>query len=57
MVALYNPRNMTWSEYFTIADGHVLGVTSIGRGTARLLGMNDENRLAHRRRLIELGVF
>jgi hypothetical protein len=57
MVALYNPRNMTWIEHFIIADGHVLGITSIGRGTARLLGMNDENRLAHRRRLMELGVF
>lgn len=55
--ALFNPRTMIWSEHFVIHDAHVEGVTPSGRGTARLLDMNNEQRLRHRRELIEQGTF
>jgi hypothetical protein len=56
-VDVFNPRAMKWAEHFEIRDGLVVGVTACGRGTANLLDMNNEIRLNHRRRLIELGEF
>lgn len=56
-VALFHPRTMQWDEHFEIRDGVIVGNTACGRGTARLLDMNNENRLNHRRKLIEQGEF
>jgi HNH endonuclease len=57
MVKVFNPRKLTWSTHFEIRAGIVIGRTPCGRGTVRLLGMNDEHRLAHRRALIAQGLF
>jgi hypothetical protein len=51
-VILFNPRTMKWRDHFMIREGIVVGTTSCGRGTARLLDMNNENRVQHRRALI-----
>jgi hypothetical protein len=56
-VQLFNPRTMHWSDHFVIADARIFGTTACGRGTVRLLDMNNEQRLAHRRALIEQGEF
>jgi len=56
-VPLYNPRTMVWDDHFMIRDGCVVGTSSCGRGTVRLLDMNNETRLQHRTRLIEQGEF
>jgi hypothetical protein len=56
-VTLYNPRTMTWVEHFEIRDGWIAGLSEVGRGTMRLLDMNDVRRLAHRKELTELGEF
>jgi hypothetical protein len=48
---------MIWEEHFEIRHGIIIGLTGCGRGTARLLDMNNEGRLNHRRRLVELGEF
>ena len=56
-VAIYNPRTMSWDEHFEIRDGWIAGVSAVGRGTVRLLDMNDPRRLAHRKELIERGEF
>ena len=52
-VDVFHPRNMTWDEHFAIRDGYVVGLTPCGRGSARLLDMNNEYCLQHRRQLIE----
>ena len=52
-VPLFNPRTMNWVEHFTVHAGVILGLSLIGRGTARLLDMNDSKRLEHRKALIE----
>jgi hypothetical protein len=57
LVPLYNPRAMHWSDHFAISDERIIGTTACGRGTVRLLDMNNEARLAHRRSLIRLGEF
>ena len=44
-VDLFNPRTDEWSEHFAISAGMVVGLTPIGRATARLLNMNDLRRV------------
>lgn len=56
-VDLFNPRTMVWRDHLVIRDGYVEGITPCGRGTVRLLDMNNENRLVHRRKLIDQGEF
>lgn len=56
-IDLFNPRTMEWLDHFVIRDAFIVGVTACGRGTARLLDMNNENRLHHRRTLIEQDEF
>lgn len=56
-VDLFNPRTMNWRDHFQIHDAAILGLSALGRGTARLLDMNNEHRLNHRRQLIEQGEF
>ena len=51
-IDLFNPRHQEWGEHFTIRDAIVVGLTSSGRGTARLLNMNELHRVAFRRELI-----
>ncbi len=48
-VFLYNPYYDEWSEHFEIQDGYVLSKTAQGRGTARLLKMNDYKRVIIRK--------
>lgn len=36
-VDLFNPRTDAWSEHFVILNGRIVGLTPIGRATARLL--------------------
>ena len=50
LVPLFNPRKQGWSEHFQITDGKVVGLTAVGRGTANLLRMNEENRVEVRLR-------
>jgi hypothetical protein len=55
LVTLFNPRTMTWAEHFEVQNAWIIGLTAIGRGTLRLLDMNDARRLSHRKELIEQG--
>ena len=57
VVALFNPRNQQWSSHFTLQDARIIGISAIGRATARLLNMNDDRRIELRRDLISRGVF
>ncbi len=40
LVPLFNPRMQVWSEHFVAADGAVIGLTPVGRATAKLLKFN-----------------
>jgi HNH endonuclease len=53
---LCHPRKQLWNEHFTIRDARIVGLTSIGRVTARLLNMNDAHRVDLRRDLIGRGI-
>ncbi|PYS06240.1 MAG: HNH endonuclease [Acidobacteria bacterium] len=45
MVALFNPRQDVWTDHFVLRHGHIVGLTSTGRATARLLNMNAARRV------------
>lgn len=55
-VWLFNPREQLWDDHFAInTDGYIVGITAEGRGTARLLGMNDEDFPRLRRVIMKIG--
>lgn len=54
---LFDPRRDDWNEHFTIDRGTIVGLTSTGRATARLLNMNAPRLVRLRRELIEQGEF
>lgn len=54
-VRLFNPRFDAWDEHFRLAGAEIIGQTTIGRGTVRLLQMNSERRLRLRKQLLSTG--
>jgi hypothetical protein len=55
LVALFHPRRDHWDEHFELQGAEIVGRTSNGRATARLLQMNGRVRLHLRALLITLG--
>lgn len=45
LTRLFHPRLDDWKEHFTRRGGEVIGLSAIGRTTARLLRMNEDGRL------------
>lgn len=52
---LFNPRTQQWDEHFKFEELQIVGLTSEGRTTARLLQLNGNERLAERQRLRDSG--
>lgn len=51
---LFNPRTQVWSEHFVVLpDFSLLGITPEGRTTVSLLRLNDQRRIAERKRVKE----
>ncbi len=48
LVPLFNPRTQNWSTHFERSGSELRGLTAVGRATARLLAMNDEEQQAIR---------
>ena len=44
-VQVFIPRTDTWEEHFQLADFVVIGLTDVGRATAKLLAMNGPQRV------------
>jgi hypothetical protein len=45
IVALFHPRHERWDEHFREESNLIIGLTEIGRATARLLNMNATKRV------------
>ena len=45
LTRLFHPRSDKWTEHFSERKGEIVGLTLIGRVTARLLRMNEDGRL------------
>jgi hypothetical protein len=55
LVPLYHPRQDHWADHFHLDGALILPRTPIGRGTAALLRLNDEQRVLFRSVLLEQG--
>lgn len=56
-VLLFNPRRHKWSRHFYWEGPILIGRTAIGRATIATLRINLDHRVAHRKELIDEGVF
>ena len=54
---LFNPRLDDWDIHFTVREGRIVGITTTGRATARLLNMNSPRLVRLRRELIDQGAY
>jgi len=54
---LFNPRDQTWDDHFSLVGYEIIGKTPIGRTTLEVLEMNSSERLEHRAWLITLGLW
>ena len=54
LVRLFNPRIDQWAEHFHLDRAQIVGVTEIGMVTARLLKLNDYERILERRALLAI---
>jgi hypothetical protein len=54
VVALFNPREQTWSEYFAYRGAEIVGLTPTGRATVAVLNMNEPRRLQLRQELLDI---
>jgi 5-methylcytosine-specific restriction endonuclease McrA len=48
LIRLFNPRKDRWDEHFKFQTLHILGITNIGKATAKLLRFNDPARIDER---------
>jgi hypothetical protein len=54
---LFHPRRDIWQEHFEWSGGLLIGRTTVGRVTIRVLDINQEERVCLRQSLIREGVF
>ena len=57
VVTLFHPRTQHWQRHFRLNGALIEAMTASGRATVALLHFNDEERIAHRLGLIEIGHF
>jgi len=56
LVRFFNPRTDEWSENFRLnPNGEIEFLTEIGEVTAIILGFNNQERIAQRKEVIEIG--
>jgi hypothetical protein len=57
MVALFNPRSMSWTEHFawTDAGDRIVGLTACGRATVVTLNLNRPALVVARRAWVSVG--
>ena len=53
---LFHPRTDRWDEHFQLDAAVIIGISPIGRTTARVMNMNDADRIEVRLTAIELGL-
>lgn len=57
LVRFFNPRRDKWSDHFCLDGGVIQPLTNIGEVTARIFEFNNEQRIAERQALIEIGTY
>lgn len=54
-VDLFNPRLDSWGKHFCSMEGEIVGLSAVGRATARLLNMNAARRVELRKIWLDEG--
>jgi hypothetical protein len=57
LVPFYNPRQQEWSVHFRLEGAIIQPLTAKGRVTAKMLRLNDPERVEERERLIEVELY
>src|SRR5438309_173912 len=57
LTRLFNPREDRWNDHFEWNGPLLVGLTAEGRTTVAVLAINLAPRMAHRRSLIDEGLF
>ncbi len=57
LVPFFNPRTQRWEDHFAWDDARIRPLTAEARATARILRINDPERVEERRRLMRVGLF
>jgi hypothetical protein len=55
-VPLFHPRRERWAEHFQVVEGRIEPLTAEGRVTAKLLQLNDPDRIEERELLLSAGL-
>jgi hypothetical protein len=55
LTSLFNPRTQSWHDHFRIESGVIIPMTSVGRGTEKLLKFNLPERVEVREILSKTG--
>ena len=55
VVSLFHPREHLWNEHFAMVGARIEGITAVGRATAELLDMNNDERVEMRAELQDCG--
>jgi hypothetical protein len=56
-VRLFNPRVEVWEDHFRLEGALVIGLTTEGEATVRVLRINDALRIVQREGLRRLGLY
>ena len=56
LTRIFHPRNDRWEEHFSWIGPEIIGLTDVGRTTIEVLRINDEENIALRRLLLEMGI-
>ena len=54
---LFHPRKDNWSDHFRWSGARLSGTTAVGRVTVLVMNINNPDRIAIRRALIDEGTF
>ena len=57
LVPFYNPRQHNWANHFTLEGAIVQPLTAEARVTTKIFGINSEERIKERQRLLEVGLY
>ena len=55
LTRFFHPRSDTWAAHFSLAGVIIEPLSDIGDGTARILGFNEDDRVAERQTLMATG--
>ncbi|MES2518193.1 MAG: HNH endonuclease signature motif containing protein [Bacteroidota bacterium] len=57
LIPLFNPRTQDWFEHFEVQKGTLVGKSSIGEATIKLLELNQDNKIEERFEMILAGFY